>query len=76
MRTLRKPQTSYWKPFPPAGPLTSLPPANHRTNSPSTAMPAPAVPRPPATDIPQGDMDEHWTAVTANLADMYFPNEG
>ena len=81
MRTVRKPTTSYWKPFGPAGAPHPLIAANHR-NPLWGATPAPAVPRPPIVDTPNRDhrdhhdMDEHWTAVTAHLADMYFPNEG
>jgi hypothetical protein len=76
MRTVRTPNTSDWKPFPPAGPSTSLPSVNYREIPIRTAMPAPAVSLPPVTDVPNRKMDEHWTALTAYLADMDFPNEG
>jgi hypothetical protein len=76
MRTVRTPNTSDWKPFQPAGLPTSLPSVNYREIPTRAAMPAPAVPQPPVTDVPNRDMDEHWTALTAYLADMDFPNEG
>ena len=81
MRTAGKHATSHWKPFSPAG----LPRVKQRTNPAWRAAPAAAVPWPPRTDPRPGNhhnhpnhrnMDEHWTALTAYLADMYFPNEG
>ena len=81
MRTTGKPTTSHWKPFSPAG----LPAVKQRTAPTWRAAPAAAVPWPPLTDRrPRShqnrrdhrDLDEHWTALTAYLADMYFPNEG
>jgi len=76
MNTVRKHTTSYWKPFPPAGPPNGLPHEPYRvpTRWASTPTPAAAVPRP--LDAPHRDMDEHWTAVTGYLAGMDCPNEG
>ena len=76
MNTVRNPTTSYWKPFPPAGPTNALPRGQHPipTRWASTPTPAAAFPRP--LDTPYRDMDEHWTAVTAYLAGMDCPNEG
>ena len=41
----------------------------------------PAIPSPaPTTPVPSGEVDwkaeDHWTALTSYMADMYFPNEG
>ncbi len=52
-----------------------------------SARPLPAAGHPDVGRLPQGDhrglvdgdhwkVDEHWTAVTAYLADLYLPNEG
>ena len=51
-----------------------------------SAQPLPAASQAGVGSLPQGDhgvmdgdhwkVDEHWTAVTAYLADLYLPNEG
>ena len=52
-----------------------------------SAQPLTVMDRPGVGTIPRGDqvggedpdpwkVDEHWTAVTAYLADLYLPNEG
>jgi hypothetical protein len=77
MRTERKPETAYWKLFSSLVSQTSLPSEGQRKHPIWTSLPAPAASHPPVTnwDSPQA-MDDHWTAVTAYLADMDFPNEG
>ena len=77
MRTERKPDTGYWKPFSSLGSPTSLVSKKQRKHPTWTSMATPGVPHPPLTDWdhPRA-MDEHWTALTAYLADMDVPNEG
>ncbi|MEE8349549.1 MAG: hypothetical protein V3R94_08270 [Acidobacteriota bacterium] len=77
MRTERKPNTHNWKLVLPTGSLAALPWVTERKISNLRATPVAAASHPPLTDWeePQA-MDAHWTAVTAYLADMDFPNEG
>ncbi len=77
MRTVRNPSTRYWKPVALAAHPVSLPRVNHRTKPSLAAAQAPATSHPPLTDWEHSQaMDDHWTAVTAYLAGMDFPNEG
>ena len=77
MRTERKSDTGYWKHFSSPKLPTALPSESHRKHPTWTSMPESAVSHPPLTDWehPRA-MDEHWTAVTAYLSDLDFPNEG
>ena len=76
MRTIRKTHNNHWKPFPPTGPQPSFPWANQLKSPSRPATPTTAMPRPPITGTHNHGIEEHWTAVTAYLASMEFPNEG
>ncbi len=77
MRTERKSETGYRKLFSSLRTPTSQSSEGPRNDRTWTSLPAPMDSHPAVTDWdhPRA-MDDHWTAVTAYLADMDFPNEG